>query len=68
MKKHALMCKQLHELMSDLDISDESIYVIYQFLADLLTEFDDRLKKYTQELEAIKNELWLQNDIDKPSI
>ena len=58
----------MHELISDRDISDESIYVVYQFLTDLLAEFESkaysRLKSYHEELEAIKKELWLQNGKD----
>ncbi len=53
MKKRNLMDEQMNELISDRDISDESIYVVYQFLTDLLIEFESqavgRLRRYSKE-------------------
>jgi hypothetical protein len=53
MKKRNLMDKQMSELISNRNISDESIYVIYQFLTDLLSEFESqaygRLRRYIEE-------------------
>jgi hypothetical protein len=61
MKKRNLMDEQISELMANQDISDESIYVVYQFLTDLLAEFESqaygRLRRYTQEQEKIQKEM-----------
>jgi hypothetical protein len=57
MKKRNLMDEQISELISDRDISDESIYVVYQFLTYLLAEFESqaysRLKRYSKKQEKI---------------
>lgn len=53
MIKRNLMDEQMNKLISNRDISDESIYVIYQFLTDLLAEFESqaygRLRRYSDE-------------------
>lgn len=61
MKKRNIMNEQMSELIADRNISDESIYVVYQFLNELLHEFESkafsRLRRYTQEQEAIRKEI-----------
>lgn len=61
MKKRNLMNRQMNELISDRDVSDESIYVVYQFLTDLLAEFESqavgRLRRYSKEQEKIQKEI-----------
>ena len=46
-------------LMCDENISDESVHAIYQFLEDLLLEFESkafgRLRRYSQEQQNHKN-------------
>ena len=57
MTKHRLMNEQIHALISDPEVSDESIHVLYHFLSDLLEEFETqafcRLRRYQQEQEEI---------------
>ena len=51
----------ISELTSNRDISDESIYVVYQFLSDLVLEFESqalgRLMRYSKEQEKMREEM-----------
>jgi len=40
MSKHNLITNKINELINDPDVLDESIYVVYQFLSELLLEFE----------------------------
>ncbi len=55
MTKHNLCNELINNLISDPDISDESIVVVHQFLTDLLFEFESqalgRLKRYDSQRE-----------------
>ena len=71
MKKRKLMDMHMDELIANRDISDESIYVIYQFLTDLLTEFETkafgRLRSYNEDQKALQKEINSQIEKNNPS-
>lgn len=55
------MREKINELISDHEVSDESIYVAYQFLSDLLIEFESqalgRLKRYGQAQQEMRSKI-----------
>lgn len=61
MRKSNLMDETMSELISNRDISDETIYVVYQFLSDLVLEFEahalGRLRRYSREQEKMREEM-----------
>jgi hypothetical protein len=61
MLKPSLIDAQLSDLISNQDISDESIYIVYQFLNDIVLEFESqalgRLMRYYKEQEQIREEM-----------
>ena len=61
MQKPNLMDETMSELISNRDISDESIYVVYQFLSNLVLEFEShalgRLRRYSREQEKMREEM-----------
>lgn len=61
MKKCNCITKQISDLISDRDVSDESIYVLYQLLTDLLVEFESqalsRLRRYSKQQEKMQKEI-----------
>ena len=61
MLKPSLIDEQLSNLISNQDISDESIYIVYQFLSDLVLGFESvalgRLMRYSKEQEKMREEI-----------
>ena len=55
-----LIHNQISNFITDPDVSDESIYVVYQFLSDLLVEFESqalgRLRRYHHRQEKRQKE------------
>ena len=58
MLKPSLIDEQLSNLISSQDVSDESIYIVYQFLSDLVLGFESqalgRLMRYSKEQEKMR--------------
>lgn len=61
MLKPSLIDEQMSDLISNQDISDESIYIVYQFLSDLVLGFESqalgRLMRYSKEQERMHEEM-----------
>lgn len=61
MSRPNLMDEQMSDLITNQDISDESIYIVYQFLNDLVLEFESqalgRLMRYNKEQEEMREEM-----------
>jgi len=61
MLKPSLVDKQLSDLVSNQNVSDESIYIVYQFLSDLVFGFESqalgRLMRYSKEQEKMREEM-----------
>jgi hypothetical protein len=53
LEKHYLVSQSIYTLVSNPDVSDESIYVLYEFLTDFLSEFESaaygRIRRHLQE-------------------
>jgi len=64
MEKPYLMSQSIYKLVSNPDVSDESIYVLYEFLTDFLSEFESqaysRIRHHLQEQEMQKERLHKQ--------
>jgi hypothetical protein len=69
MLKPSLIDAQMSDLISNQDISDESIYIVYQFLNDLVLEFESqalgRLMRYHKEQEQIREEMMSRQENSK---
>jgi hypothetical protein len=61
MLKSSLIYQQISDLISNQDVSDESIYIVYQFLSDLVLGFESqalgRLRRYSKEQEKVRQEM-----------
>jgi hypothetical protein len=61
MLKPSFIDEQLSNLISNQDVSDESIYIVYQFLSDLVLGFESqalgRLMRYSKEQEKMREEM-----------
>jgi hypothetical protein len=61
MLKPSLIDEQLSNLISNQDISDESIYIVYQFLSNLVLGFESvalgRIIRYSKEQEKMREEM-----------
>jgi hypothetical protein len=59
--KRNLLEAKMSELIAARDVSDESIYIVYQFLTDLLAEFElqagGRLRRYYREQEEWQDKI-----------
>ena len=61
MLKPSLIDEHLSNLISNRDVSDESIYIMHQFLSDLVLWFESqalgRLMRYSKEQEKMREEM-----------
>ena len=61
MLRPSLIDAQMSDLISNQDISDESIYIVYQFLSDLVLAFEaqalGRLMRYDKAREKMREDM-----------